>query len=216
MNPQYGDGGDQQKRKSDVDLAFERGLPLQVRGIQRDGFHFFVDGGEGEAGEFLAVRGRKQKAHDNEHHGADDEHKDGVVKKIDVHKQADGRRIVVRGLVQNFHDEADGAEHKADQQGADSPLAVHTRPQNAENKTDSDGRADVSLHALQINPQLGAQAVNKGHPQQAEDHHSASSDAAEKDELGFGGRRADFFVKIQRDHGGGGIENGAHGAHEGG
>src|SRR5271165_4606750 len=204
------------ERKSDVDLAFERGLPLQVRGIHGDGFHFFVDGGKSEAGELLAVRGGKQKAHDNEHHGADDEHEDGAGKKVDIHQQADCRRSVMRGFVQNLHDETDSAERKADQQGTDGTLAIHARPQNAENKTDSDGRADVSLHALQINPQLGAQAVNEGHPQQAEDHHSASSDAAEKDELGFGGRRADFFVKIQRDHGGGGIENGAHGAHEGG
>src|SRR5712692_9929892 len=104
------------------------------------------------------------------------------------------------GLIQHFEDEADGAENKAHQERTDGPLPVQARPENPENKAHRNRRADVRLHALQIDIELRAEQVNERHPEKAENDHGARRDPPEKDELRFSGSGPEFLIEIERYH----------------
>ena len=62
--------------------------------------------------------------------------------------------VRVRGFVEHFDHEPNGAQHESAEQRRDGAGSVEARPQNSQDKADGDRRADVSLHALQINLEL--------------------------------------------------------------
>src|SRR6478736_4753174 len=117
-------------------------------------------------------------------------------------------------FVEDFENKARGTQSESSEQGADGALAIHASPQNSENKADRDRRADIGLHALQINPQLRAEQVDERNPQNAEDNHDAGGDTSESDQLFLGGVGAELLVEVQGNNGGSGIENGTHRTHQ--
>src|SRR5579864_6236 len=220
VNPQSDDRGEQQQAEHDVDAMFHGSF---VRGFAHGGahgdrFHLFVDGGEGKAGEALAIGRRGHQADNHQHHGTDYEHENGVVQKVHVHEP------VHRGVLKldagsafgNFQDKTRGAKNETRKERGDGARSVEPRPQDSENEASGDGRADVGLDALQVDVELAADVVDEGDPEEAEQHHDSGGDAPEIDELALGGLRTDFLVKVERDQSGSGIEDGAHGAHDGG
>src|SRR5581483_4638803 len=172
---------------------------MKGRGI--DGVNLVVHSSEGKTGELPAFGSGVHKANTNQDEGTDDEHPDGVVKEVHVHEPANRAGLVVMRFVQDFVDEAHGPEDKHDEKRSDRALSVETRPEDAEDEAGGDGRADIGLNALEIDVELGAEEMNEGNPEQAENDHGAGGQAAKEDES---------------DHGGGGVEDGAHGAHESG
>ena len=56
--------------------------------------------------------------------------------------------------------------------------------------------------------------MNERNPEQAKEDHPSRGDAPEGYELLFAGRGAELFIEVERDHGRGGIEDGAHRAHQ--
>src|SRR5690242_14594294 len=75
-----------------------------------------------------------------------------------------GLKAAAAGTIGELHDEARGAHDEARQQRGDGTGAVKARPQNSENETRRDWRADISLDALQIDVELAADVVDEGHP----------------------------------------------------
>src|SRR4029077_2014694 len=112
--------------------------------------------------------------------------------------------------------EADGAQKETREKRRDGSCPVQAWTENSENETGRDGRTDVGLDALQVNVELAADEVDEGDPEQSEQDHETGGDAAEVDQLALGGLGADFLIKIQGHQRGGGIEDGTHGAHDGG
>ena len=145
---------------------------------------------------------------------ADDEHQDAVVEKVHADEPAEEAGLIVRGFIEHFKNESHRTHHESCEQRRDRSGSVEARPQNSEDEADGDRRADVSLHALQVNPELRAEHVNERNPEQAEQHHHAGRDAAEVDELFLGRGRTEFFVEVERDHRGSGVEDRTHRAHQ--
>src|ERR1700682_638902 len=115
--------------------------------------------------------------------------------------------------ISKLKNEARRAQYKTGQERADGACAVEARPEDAENEARGDRRADVGLNALQINIKLAADVSDKRNPEQAEEPHDASGDAAEIDELPFGRLGGNLLVEVESYEGGRGIEYRAHGTH---
>src|SRR5690348_1075354 len=206
--------GQQYKGERKIEPVFEARLPREMRRGDVHGIDFLVDRGESEAGEPLAFGGGIHKTHANQNHGADDKHPDGVVEKVHVHQPANGPGLVVAGLIEHLEDEARSAENESHEQRTDGARSVQPRPKNPKDEAGRDGRADISLHALQIDIELRAKKMDEGNPEQPEHDHRTGGHASKKDELPLIRAGNVFLVEVQRDHSGRGIEDRTHGSHK--
>src|SRR5207244_8803653 len=90
VNPKPHYGSQQHQAEHDIDSMFRRCL---VRGLalwyaNSDGFHFVVDGREGQTGEALAVRSWRHQADPDQHQRTDHEHEDRVMQEVHIDKPA--------------------------------------------------------------------------------------------------------------------------------
>src|SRR5260370_29055930 len=140
------------------------------------------------------------------------------MQEVHVDQPADRRRLEVAaaGAVGELKNEACRAQYKTGQERGDGAGAVKPGQEDSENKARGDRRTDVGLNALQIDVELAADISNERDPEEAEEYHHAGGDAAEIDELLFGGLRTNLLVEIEGDKRGGGIEDRTHGSHYGG
>src|ERR1700719_31393 len=99
------------------------------------------------------------------------------------------------GLVQYFKDKTYCAQNKTHQQRTYRALAIQPRPQNSKYETNRDRRANVRLHALQINVQLRAEQMDERYPQKSQQHHGAGSNASEVHQLLFARGGPELFIK---------------------
>ena len=74
------------------------------------------------------------------------------MEKVHVDQRAQETGLIVRGFIEHFEDEAPCAHHEAGEERGDRAGSIEPRPQNPEDEADRDRRADVTLHALQIDP----------------------------------------------------------------
>src|SRR5260370_3214782 len=217
VNPQTNDGGQGQVAKDDVDAALGRSFVRRLAHgrAHGDGFHFLVDGGEGQTSEAFAVGSWGHQAYADEHGGADHEHEDRVMQEVHVDQPANrgGVEVAATCAVGEFKNEACRAQYKTGQERGDGAGAVKPGPEDSENKARGDRRTDVGLNALQINVELAADVPDERNPKEAEENHHAGGDAAEIDELLLRGLRTNLLIEIQGHEGGSGIENRAHGTH---
>src|SRR6266478_525683 len=217
VNTQANDGGEEQKAKDDVDAALGWGLMCRLahRRAYGNGFHFFVDRGKGESGQAFAVGGRGHQAYGDEDRRTDHEHENGVMQEVHIDQPADRRGLEVAAAcpIGELENETCRAQHKAGQEGCDGARAVKPGPKDSENKARGDRRTDIGLNALQIDVELAADAPDERNPEETEEHHHASGDASEIDQLLFGGLRANLLIEVQGDKSGCGIKDRTHGAH---
>src|SRR6266849_474705 len=217
VNPQADYRREQEKAEDDVDASF--GSSLVRRFAQgranHGGFDLVVDGCEGQSGKPFAVGSFAHQADCDQDDRADYEHENRVVQEVHIDDPAGGGRfeMAAAGTIGKLEDEPRGSHHKASQKGRDRPQSIQARPQDSEDKAGSDGRADISLDALEVNVEFAADAVNERNPQQTQQHHEAGRDAAEIDELPLGGLGADLLVEIQSYQGRSRVEHRAHRAH---
>src|SRR5229473_203435 len=187
VNPQADYGGEEQETKDDVDAALGWGLVRRLthRRAHGNGFHFFIDRGEGQTGEAFAVGSGGHEADGDEDGGADHEHEDGVMQEVHVDQPAHrgGLEVATAGTVGELKDEARRAQHKSCQKRGDGTRTIETRPEDSENKACGNRRTDVGLNALQIDVKLAADISNERDPEETEENHHARGDAAEIDEL---------------------------------
>src|SRR5260370_16455478 len=77
------------------------------------------------------------------------------------------------GATGKYHDEARGAHDEANKKRRNGARSVKPGPQDSQDEAGRDWRANISLHALQIDVKLAADLVDERHPQQAQpNHHS--------------------------------------------
>src|SRR5712672_3059572 len=182
VNPQPHYSGQQQQAKDHVDGMLPGCL---VRGFalwnaNGNGFHFVFHSRERKSGETLAIGSRGHQADSNKYNGANHEHENRVVEEIHINKPADSGRakVTAAGAIRNLQNETGGPQYKAGHERRNGARSVHTWPQDSQDKASGNRRADISLNALQVNIELAADEVDKGDPQQAEQHHHARSNAA--------------------------------------
>src|SRR6266478_2548432 len=202
VNPQANDGGEEQKAKDDVDAALGWGLMCRLahRRAHGNGFHFFVDRGERESGQPFAVGSGGHQADSDEDGGADHKHEDGVMQEVHVDQPAHrgGLEVAAACAVGELENEARRAQHKTGQERRDGTRAVKPGPEDSENKARGDRGTDIGLNALQIDVELAADVPDERNPEETEENHHASGDAAEIDELLLRGLRANLLIEIQR------------------
>src|SRR5256885_11413036 len=86
------------------------------------------------------------------------------MQEIHVYQTAEERvvKCVPAGsAVHQFENEAHRAQHKARQERRDRPLGIEPGPEDSQNKAGRDWRADVALHALQVNIKLTANQMDE-------------------------------------------------------
>ena len=124
------------------------------------------------------------------------------MQEIHAHQTAEERvvKCVPAGsAIHQFENEAHRAQHKARQERRDRPLGIEPGPEDSQNKAGRDWRADVALHALQVNIKLTANQMDERHPGQSQNYHEAGHHPAETHELQLGGIRLDLLIEIQRN-----------------
>src|ERR1700682_490232 len=178
-----------------------------MRYVHIGSIEFFVDRSERQTRNFFPLRWRIHHTHTDQDKRAHYKHQDGIVQKIHAHEPANSSRLVMPRFVQHFKYETHGAQNKSDEQGANCSLSIQSWPENSKDEAHSDGRADICLHALQINIKLRAKQVNEGHPQEPEYNHDARGDSPEVHQLNLTSIRANLLIKIKRNHRRSGIED---------
>ncbi len=95
-----------------------------------------------------------------------------------------------------------------------APCAFSLRPQDSQDEAGRNGRADVSLHALQIDVELAADQMDERHPRESEHHHHSGHHAAEADQLALSRIRLDLLIEVESDQGRSRIEHRTHRSHQ--
>ena len=129
------------------------------------------------------------------------------------------KKRVVEGVatgraVHEFEDEAAAPMTKPVSSELIAPCAVQPRPQNSQDEAGRNGRADVSLHALQINVELAADQVDERHPGEPSTTITPVITRPKPTSWLLGRVRLDLLIEVERDQGGSRIEHRTHRSHQ--
>src|SRR5260370_24313708 len=138
------------------------------------------------------------------------------MQEVHIDKPSDSWRFKTApaGEISEFHDKARSAHEEAGKEGRDGARGLKSRPQDSEYETSRDGRADIGLHALQVDIELAADVVDEWDPQQAQQHHDAGRNSSKIYKLFLGSLRPELLIKIESDECGSRVENRTHRAHD--